>query len=256
MPAVFLGHGSPMNALEDNRFSRDWRALGAALPRPSAILMVSAHWQTRGVAVTTGPRPQTIHDFGAFPQALFDKRYPAPGSDALTRRVADLLEPMAVQGDPRWGLDHGAWSVLTHLYPEADVPVVQLGMPRGVELAAHYRIGQRLQALRDEGVLIIGSGNIVHNLPAMNWHEPDSAFDWAERFQTYVLTSIQAGADDNVVDYASRGRDASLSVPSIEHFLPLLYVLGARLPDDAVELRTPVIEHGSLGMASVVLGRY
>lgn len=254
MPVVFLGHGNPMNAIESNPFNRDWRALGEALPRPDAVLMVSAHWQTRGIAVTADAQPATIHDFGAFPQALFDVRYPAPGSAALARRVAELLAPVAVREDDRWGLDHGAWSVLSHVYPKADVPVVQLSMPREADAAAHYAIGQRLRPLREENVLIMGSGNIVHNLGAMDWGRRDCAFAWAERFQDFVLSSIQAGRDADVVAYAERGADASLAVPSAEHFLPLLYVLGARHPGEAASLRTPVIEHGSLSMASVVLG--
>lgn len=254
MPALFLGHGSPMNALESNAYSRSWRALGLRIGKPRAILMVSAHWQTRGVAVTALEKPETIHDFGAFPQALFDVRYPAPAAQALPRRVAQLLAPTSVEASPHWGLDHGAWSVLRHMYPEADVPVAQLSMDRQLPLAGHYAVGQRLRALRDEGVLIVGSGNVVHNLPRMDWSRPDAGFDWAERFQERVRQTVAAGRDTELIDYPSLGPDALLSIPSADHYLPLLYVLGARdLADDLPRFETPQCCYGSLSMLSIGL---
>jgi len=254
MPALFLGHGSPMNALLDNEFTRAWRALGAGLPRPRAILMISAHWQTRGTAMTTLKAPPTLHDFGAFPKSLFDVRYPAPGDPALVEQAAGLLAPLPVARDAGWGLDHGAWSVLRHLYPQADVPVVQLSMDYALAPAGHYDLGRRLRPLREQGVLIVGSGNVVHNLPAMSWQEPQRVYDWAQRFQDHVRACVAEGRDRELFDYLALGRDANLSVPSPDHFLPLFYVLGARGEDEPAGFRTERIEYGSLSMMSVVVG--
>jgi 4,5-DOPA dioxygenase extradiol len=254
MPAVFLGHGSPMNALEDNDHTRAWRAIGAAMHKPRAILCVSAHWVTRGVAVTAMAAPRTIHDFGRFPQALFDVRYPAPGDPALAARVAALLAPAPVRLDAgEWGLDHGAWSVLVHLFPDADVPVIQLGLDGHLDARGHLDLARRLAPLRDQGVLILGSGNIVHNLPALTWNDRNSAFGWASRFSEAMKRAIRAGAPELVAGYASLGQDAALSVPTPEHFWPLLYVLGARADDDEAVILTDVIEYGSLSMTSVVV---
>jgi 4,5-DOPA dioxygenase extradiol len=254
MPVLFLGHGSPMNALERNPFTQMWARVGASVPRPKAILMVSAHWCTRGVGVTAMEAPPTIHDFGAFPQALFDVRYPAPGSPALAARVGELLAPRTVAQDLRWGLDHGAWSVLVHAFPQADIPVVQLSIDVTQPNAYHHEIGRRLQPLRDEGVLIVGSGNVVHNLPAMDWGDPDGAYDWAQRFQDRVRDAIVADDPAPLIAFDQQGVDAQRSIPSADHYLPLLYVLGARRPDDAVRLETPQLTHGSLSMMSVVIG--
>jgi 4,5-DOPA dioxygenase extradiol len=255
MPAVFLGHGSPMNALDDNAFTRAWRALGSALPRPRAILCVSAHWVTDGPVVTAMAAPRTIHDFGRFPQALFDVRYPAPGDPALAARVATLLAPARVGLDRReWGLDHGAWSVLVHLFPDADIPVVQLGMDGTLDALGHLALARRLAPLRDEGVLILGSGNVVHNLPAMTWHDQGGpAFDWAARFDAAIVAAILEDAPDKVAGYAALGEDAARSVPTPEHFWPLLYVLGVRETGDEADIGTDVIEYGSLSMLSVAL---
>ena len=255
MPAVFFGHGSPMVALLDNATSRKWRELAAALPRPRAILSISAHWETRGAAVTAMARPKTIHDFGAsFPKALFDKQYPAPGDPALARRIAELLAPTPVALDEgQWGLDHGTWSVLVHAYPEADIPVVQLSLDVGLTPKGRFEIGRALAPLREEGVLILGTGNIVHNLPAMNWGDADCApYDWADRFNDDMRLAITENAPQRAIEFARHGRDAALAAPSPEHFLPLLYVLGARLPGDQARLFNDRIEHGSLGMTSFV----
>jgi 4,5-DOPA dioxygenase extradiol len=255
MPVVFFGHGSPMVALLDNATSRSWRALAAALPRPKAILSVSAHWETRGTAVTAMTRPPTIHDFGAsFPQALFAKQYPAPGNPALARRVADLLAPTAQVAleEGEWGFDHGTWSVLVHAYPEADVPVVQLSLDVGLSPRARFEIGRALIPLRDEGVLILGTGNIVHNLSAMNWGDAACApYDWAQRFNDDMRLAIE-GEPERAIDFARHGRDAALAAPTPEHFWPLLYVLGARAPGDRAKLFNDRIEHGSLSMTSFV----
>jgi 4,5-DOPA dioxygenase extradiol len=256
MPAVFIGHGSPANALETNATTRAWQEIAAALPRPSAILSISAHWETRVTAVTAMARPRTIHDFGAsLPRPLFVVQYAAPGSPELARRVQQLLAPTPVALDEaQWGLDHGTWSVLVKAYPSADIPVVQLGLDVNLTPAERFDIGRRLAPLRDEGVLILGSGNIVHNLPAMNWGERDCApFDWSVRFLGEMREAILADAPQRVIDFARLGEDAQRAAPTPEHFWPLLYVLGARRSDDRVRLVNDRIEHGSLAMTSVVL---
>jgi 4,5-DOPA dioxygenase extradiol len=258
MPAVFFGHGSPMVAIEDNETSRGWAALAAAFPRPRAILVISALWETNVTAVTAMARPRTIHDFGAsFPKALFDCEYPAPGDPALARRVAALLAPTPVALDEgQWGLDHGTWSVLIHAYPAADIPVVQLGLDVRLTPAQRFDIGARLAPLRDEGVLIVGSGNIVHNLPMMDWRNPSAApYDWADRFLGEMRRAIVDDEPERAFDLARLGRDAELAAPNPEHFWPLLYVLGTRRPGDAARLFNDRIEHKSLGMTSFVLER-
>ena len=256
LPVIFFGHGSPMIALETNDTTRAWKAMGDAVGKPKAILCVSAHWQTRGIAVTAMTKPRTIHDFGAsFPKALFDQQYPAPGSPELAARVAEVLSPTPVAMDQQaWGLDHGTWSVLGKAFPDADVPVVQLSMDATKPPAWHFEIGQRLTPLRDEGVLIVGTGNIVHNLPAMDWGDRHCApYDWSQRFNEYIKTAIAEDAPQRAVDFASLGQDATRSVPTPEHYWPLLYVLGARLPGDTATFAPDHIEHGSLSMTSVTL---
>ncbi|HLK24231.1 MAG TPA: 4,5-DOPA dioxygenase extradiol [Caulobacteraceae bacterium] len=257
MPAVFIGHGSPANAIDANETTRTWEAIAAAIPRPRAILAISAHWETRGgTAVTAMPRPRTIHDFGrSLPAPLFDVEYPAPGDPALARRVAALLAPTPVHLDEsEWGLDHGTWSVLVKAYPAADIPVVQLSLDVDLRPAERLEIGRRLSPLRDEGVLIMGSGNIVHNLGAMNWSARDCApFDWSARFLDEIRAGILNDEPERVAAFARLGGDARLAAPTPEHFWPLLYVLGAREPGDQVRLVNDRIEHGSLGMTSLVL---
>lgn len=252
MPALFIGHGTPMNALENNEFTRSWGKLGECIGKPKAILVVSAHWQTRGVAVTAMARPRTIHDFGAFPQALFDVRYPAPGDSALAERIARLLAPTPVRLDEQWGLDHGTWSVLVHMYPRADVPVLQLSMDLNQPPSIHYEMGERLRQLRDEGVLIVGTGNVVHNLGMLSFAHVDSGFEWAERFQQRCLDIVASSNDRDLIKFATLGADANRAIPSADHFLPVLYVLGARdHKDDAVEFITPRCVLGSLSMMSI-----
>ncbi len=254
MPAIFFGHGSPMNALRDNRYTESWKRLAASLPRPKAILAISAHWVTRGTAVTAMAAPPTIHDFGNFPQALFDVQYPALGDPLLAARVCDLLAPIAVKMDHAWGLDHGTWSILLKAYPAADVPVIQLSMDAALPLASHYELGRRLTALRDEGVLLMGSGNVVHNLRMLAWDDAPAPHDWAVRFNHKVRDSLLRGDAEALIHYARWGIDATLSVPTAEHFLPLLYVLGSRADDEAVAIAVDGIERGSIGMLSAVIG--
>lgn len=252
MPALFIGHGSPMNALERNRYTEAWRALGAALPKPKAVLCISAHWLTRGLAVTAMPRPRTIHDFGGFPQALFDVRYPAVGHAAVAQRVCEVLKPLPVALDTEWGLDHGAWSVLVHLFPDADVPVLQLSLDATQPEAFHYAIGQQLAVLRDEGVLVLGSGNVVHNLRRLDMQ--GAASDWATRFEGFVRRAITAGDHAALIDWPAQGVDAALAIPTPEHYWPLLPVLGARGADEPAQIVIDGIELGAISMMTVHVG--
>ncbi len=260
LPAVFFGHGSPTIALETNDTTATWNRIARQIGKPKAILCVSAHWLTRGVAVTAMPRPKTIHDFGrGLGEALFQIQYPAPGDPALAARVQDLLAPEidVTLDQSAWGLDHGAWSVLSKAYPDADVPVVQLSMDATKPPAWHYAIGQKLAALRDEGVLIVGSGNIVHNLQVMDWPGRHAApYDWAVRFNDYIRDAVAKDEPQKVVDYPSRGQDAVMSVPDPDHFWPLLYVLGTRAPGEAARFEPDHFEHKSLSMMSIVLGAH
>ncbi|MES2047260.1 MAG: 4,5-DOPA dioxygenase extradiol [Pseudomonadota bacterium] len=252
MPAIFYGHGSPMNALEDNAYTRVWQSFAERFARPKAILAISAHWTTRGTAVTAMPAPKTIHDFGGFPKPLFDVRYPAPGDPALAARVAQILAPLSVRMDQEWGLDHGTWSVLIKTYPKADIPVVQLSLDMTQDAAYHFALGQKLAGLRDEGVMIIASGNVVHNLARMD--PRSSGYDWAQRFNSAMRTAMLAGQFEQVVNYEALGQDAALSVPTSEHFLPLLYVLGAKASDEPLEIVAEGMELGAISMMSVVIG--
>ena len=253
MPALFVGHGSPMNAIEDNAFTRGWQAVAQAIAKPKAILCVSAHWETRGVGVCSATQPETIHDFGGFPQALFDVRYPAPGDPALAHRVAAMVKSVSVQVTPEWGLDHGAWSVLRIMYPHADVPVVQLSLDTSQPGAFHLTLGRELAPLRDEGVLIVGSGNVVHNLRLFNFRYPAPAADWAARANTLLRERIEAGDTGALADWRKLGPDVALGIPTPEHYLPLLYVLGARREGDGIRIFNDVVT-SSLSMTSVMVG--
>jgi 4,5-DOPA dioxygenase extradiol len=252
MPALFIGHGSPMNALEDNAFTRGWRAIAQEFPRPKAILCVSAHWETRGAAVCDNPQPETIHDFYGFPQALFDVRYPAPGDVALARRVVDLGQGAPVQATSQWGLDHGAWSVLRIMYPHADVPVAQLSLDTAEPGDFHLRLAQDLAPLRDEGVLILGSGNIVHNLRLWNFRDAVPA-PWAIRANDLLRGHIAAGDNAALADWRALGADVALAVPSPEHYLPLLYTLGVRRDGESIQIFNDAVT-SSLAMTSVRIG--
>lgn len=254
MPALFIGHGSPMNTLEDNRFTAAWRRIGQALPRPAAILVVSAHWYIRGTAVTTMDTPGTIHDFHGFPQELFDFRYPAPGSPSLAARVRERLQPLAVAADDAWGLDHGAWSVLAHLFPAADIPVVQLSIDRTRPAQFHYETGARLASLRDESVLILGSGNVVHNLGMLRWDAPADAYDWALRFEQAVKDRLLRHDHAALVDWERLDAQARLAVPTPEHYLPLLYSIAVQREGEAASFPVEGIDRGSLSMMTVGIG--
>lgn len=255
MPVVFFGHGSPTNALEDNEATRAWARIAQDIPRPKAILCISAHWLTRGTGVTAMLNPRTIHDFGrSLPAPLFDCQYPAPGDPALAERVKDLLAPIPVVLDQSWGLDHGTWAVLSKAYPQADVPIVQLSMDATQGPAWHLEVGRRLKPLRDEGVLIVGSGNVVHNLRVMEWNEAARPYDWASRFNTFVHDAVTEDDPERLVHYNSQGQDADLAVADPDHFWPLFYVLGARAQSDRVAFETNFIQYKSLSMMSIVLG--
>jgi 4,5-DOPA dioxygenase extradiol len=255
MPAVFLGHGSPMNAIEESAYSNVWRELGKQIAKPKAILMISAHWYTRGTAVTAMDAPRTIHDFGGFPQALFDVQYPAPGSPALAARVAELLSPATeVHLDRSWGLDHGTWGVLVHAYPDADVPVVQLSIDGTKPPQWHYDVARRLAPLRDEGVLIAASGNVVHNLRTARRSDGAAAYDWATAFEQSVREHASRHEHAALIDYESAGQAARLSVPTPEHYLPLLYVIAQQGDGEKVSFPTEGIDWGSISMLSVGVG--
>ncbi len=244
-----------MNTLERNLDSQVWREIGEGLPRPRAILAISAHWQTRGVAVTAMDKPETIHDFAGFPPELYAFQYPAPGDPGLASRVAERLAPIPVALDADWGLDHGAWSVLAHLFPAADIPVVQLSLDAGRSAAGHLDLAARLAPLREEGVLILGSGNTVHNLRRMDWHRPESAHDWAERFDARVRSALRAADAAALARLVSEGdADAQLAVPTPEHYLPLLYVAALARPDDTIQLFNERIEYGAIGMLGCRIG--
>jgi 4,5-DOPA dioxygenase extradiol len=253
MPAIFIGHGSPMNALEDNRYTRAWQALAQAMPKPKAIVAISAHWYTHGTAVTAMAAPRTIHDFGGFPQALFDIRYPAPGDPALAQRIRELLAPVEVALDQEWGLDHGSWSVLAKMYPQADVPVLQLSIDATQPPAFHLQLGRKLAVLRDQGVLLMASGDVVHNLRTMRWNGEES-YDWAQRFNQEVRDCLLAGAVERLADYADWGAHARLAAPTPEHFLPLLYIAGALRDDEKISIPVDGIELASVSMLCAVAG--
>jgi 4,5-DOPA dioxygenase extradiol len=255
MPALFFGHGNPMNALLRNGYTESWRAIGAMLPRPKAILCVSAHWYVPGAAVTVNTAPRTIHDFGGFPRELYEVQYPAPGDPDLARRVQKLLAPLAVELDERWGLDHGTWSVLCHVYPKADIPIVQLSIDETKPASFHYEIGQRLAPLREEGILIVGSGNLVHNLHTYAWgrHAVDP-FEWAVRFEQEARGLLLSGDHKPLIHYERLGPDATLSVPTPDHYLPLLYVIGSRATGEPLTFPVEGVDGGSISMLTAQVG--
>jgi 4,5-DOPA dioxygenase extradiol len=256
MPSIFFGHGNPMNAVGHNRYTEAWERIGQEIPRPKAILSISAHWYIAQTGVTVTTSPRTIHDFSGFPRELYRVQYPAPGDPALARRVQSLLTPLPVDLDDTWGLDHGTWSVLRHVYPAADIPVVQLSIDATQPAAFHYDIGRRLAPLREEGVLIAGSGNIVHNLRAMDWSgKTTGPYDWAARFEHEARQLILAGEHEPLVNYQKLGPEALLAAPTPDHYLPLMHILGVRQPSDEVAFPVEGAEGGSISMLAVKLSQ-
>jgi 4,5-DOPA dioxygenase extradiol len=252
MPVLFIGHGSPMNALEDNEFARGWVNEAKSIPRPKAILCISAHWETQGTQVTAMSKPRTIHDFGGFPRELYEKQYPAPGSPKIANRVIEIIGNEKVVADKDWGLDHGTWSVLCRMYPEADVPVLQLSLDRSTTPAHHFELGQKIQILRKEGILILGSGNVVHNLSMIVWE--DTAFEWAVEFDSKIKKYVIEDDLTPLIQYEKQGRSAALSINSAEHYLPLLYALGAKEKGEAIHFFNEKIWGGSLSMRCIRFG--
>lgn len=256
MPVLFVGHGSPMNAIESNEFTKKWQQVGASLPKPQAILCISAHWETEGTFVTAMPKPKTIHDFGGFPQALFDLQYPALGSLALAQNTKDIIKQTSIGLDEKWGLDHGCWSILKPMFPNADIPVVQMSLDYRKDAAYHYNLGKELQQLRHKGVLIIGSGNIVHNLGLINWqkmNEPAYGFDWALEAKAELNGLIISGNHQKLTQYKNLGKAVAMAVPSPDHFLPLLYTLALKTEKDQLSLFNDKALMGSITMTSVLI---
>ena len=257
MPALFLGHGSPMNAIEENEFVAGWREVGKTLLRPKAILCVSAHWETRGTLVTAMENPPTIHDFGGFPQKLYEVEYPAPGSPELALETQKTITKTEVGLDLKWGLDHGCWSVVKHLYPAADVPIIQMSLDYYQTPQAHYDLARELASLRKKGILIVGSGNLVHNLGRVAWdklNEIGYAFDWATEANEKMKKFILEGDHKKLIDYKSHGRAFDLAIPTPEHYLPLLYILALKGEQDTVTIFNDKAVAGSLTMTSVNIG--
>lgn len=256
MPVMFIGHGSPMNAIEDNEFSQSWRRLGKQLPRPQAILSISAHWLTNTTKVTTMAQPKTIHDFGGFPKALFDAQYPAPGAIEMANLSKQLITASHVQSDDTWGLDHGTWSVLLPMYPAADIPVFQLSLVYDQSPAYHYQIGQQLLKLRDKGVLIIGSGNLVHNLGRVDWHNTGVVYDWAKEFDSKFTSWIDKGDHASIMNYQKiLGTTATMAHPTYDHLLPLFYILGLQQKNEKIIYFNDIMQMGSISMRSMIIGQ-
>ncbi len=255
MPVLFIGHGSPMNGIEDNEFSQTWAAMGQTMPVPKAVIVVSAHWFTRGTAVTAMNFPKTIHDFGGFPQALFDVQYPAPGNPALGAETAELIKGTPVTLDHDWGLDHGAWTVLQHMFPKADIPVLQLSIDYTKTPKAHYDLAKELYQLRRKSVLIMGSGNMVHNLRMLSWEMMDGGgYDWALEINDQFKRLILNQDHQPLIGWESLGKAAALAIPTPEHYLPLLYTLGLQNAAEEVALFNDKAVGGSLTMTSVRIG--
>jgi len=256
MPAIFFGHGNPMNALANNTWTDAWAAIGKSIPRPRAVLCVSAHWYLPATLVTAMPAPRTIHDFGGFPPELYEVTYPAPGDPGLALQIQRLLAPLQAGLDERhWGLDHGTWSVLCHVFPDTDIPVVQLSIDETQPPEFHYEIARRLNSLRDEGVLIIGSGNLVHNLHSYSWGQHKvEPFDWAVRFEARTRELLSSGNHEPLINYESLGSDAKLSAPTPDHYLPLLYVIAQARAGDAVAFPVEGFDGGSISMLTIRIG--
>lgn len=254
MPALFLGHGSPMNAIEENEFTSGFREVAKSLPTPNAILCISAHWFTRGTKVTAMEMPPTIHDFGGFPQALYDVEYPAKGSPELAVETKKILEPTLVELDEKWGLDHGAWSVIKHLYPQANIPVIQLSIDYTKSPSYHYELAQKLNSLRQKGILIIGSGNIIHNLRLAdfaNMHKDNYGYDWAIEARATINKYLAEGNYQPLIEYEKQTKAIQFAIPTPEHYLPLIYTLGLQQKEENIQLFNDKLVGGSLSMTSL-----
>ncbi len=257
MPVLFVGHGSPMNAIEENEFVDSWRKLGETLPHPKSIICISAHWETRGTQVTAMQNPQTIHDFGGFSSALYEVEYPAPGNPELAKETISMVSGSSITADEKWGLDHGTWSVIRRMYPNADIPVVQLSLDYNKSPKEHYELANELAGLREKGVLIIGSGNIVHNLRLAAWDkadEPEFGFDWAHEANEKIKKNILERNHKALIDYKLLGREVQLATPTPEHYLPLLYSLALQTDKDEISFFNDKAVMGSLTMTSVKIG--
>lgn len=256
MPVLFLGHGSPMNAIEENEFVQGFRQVSTQIETPKAIIVVSAHWETRGTRVTAMSNPQTIHDFGGFPRELFEVQYPAPGSPELAKETKEIIKSTEVHLDDKWGLDHGAWSVIKHLYPKANIPVIQLSLDIFKTPQEHYELAKELNKLRDKGILIVGSGNIVHNLGMVHWQKLNEnyAYDWAKEADDKMKEFIMNGDHQSLINFSKQGKAFDLAIPTPEHFLPLLYSLGLQRKNEGVQLFNDKPLGGSLTMTSVKIG--
>lgn len=251
MPVIFVGHGSPMNAVEETEFSEGWRRLGESLPKPLAILCISAHWETKGTHVTAMQQPRTIHDFCGFPERLFQVQYPAPGSPKVAAETSGLLSPIRVESDQKWGLDHGCWAVLKHMFPMADIPVVQLSLDHTLSPEAHYNMAKQLSGLRRQGILVMGSGNMVHNLRMIDWHNADGGFDWASVANEKIKSLISDRDHKSLTGYANLGHEIQLSIPTPEHYLPLLYTLALQEEQETITLFNDKLVFGSISMTSI-----
>jgi len=258
MPVLFLGHGSPMNAIEENEFVQGFRKVGKEIPKPIAVLVVSAHWETKGTFVTAMEKPKTIHDFGGFPKELYEVQYPAPGNPELAKEVKSKVKKTEVGLDVNWGLDHGAWSVVKHLYPEANVPVIQMSLDYSQPAQYHYELAKELSSLRKKGVLIVGSGNMVHNLRTVDWrrlNEINYSYDWASEASDKMKKFILSGDQNQLINYQAQGKEFSLAIPTPEHYLPLLYALALKEKNEEISLLNDKAVGGSLTMTSVKIGK-
>ncbi|MGC3943906.1 MAG: 4,5-DOPA dioxygenase extradiol [Chryseolinea sp.] len=253
MPVLFLGHGSPMNGIEDNEFSNSWKALGLTLPTPKAVIVISAHWLTAGTRITAMDSPQTIHDFGGFPKALFDVQYPAPGSPALANEMVGLIRSASVEPDHDWGLDHGAWTIVRHMYPDASVPVLQLSIDYTRPAVYHYELAKELGELRRQGVLLLASGNMVHNLRTINWNLPFNGFDWALESNETFKRHLVDGNHKALIEYERLGAAVRMAVPTPEHYLPLIYAIGLQEKSDSLVVFNDKTLMGSISMTSLIL---
>jgi 4,5-DOPA dioxygenase extradiol len=258
MPVLFVGHGSPMNAIEDNQFVRKWKEIGKSIPRPNAILCISAHWETRGSHVTAIEKPKTIHDFGGFPKKLFEVQYPAPGNPELANETKRIIKKTEIGLDSNWGFDHGSWSVIRNFYPEADIPMIQLSLDYSMAARYHFELARELSPLREKGVLIIGSGNIVHNLGMIAWDKLDAddyGYDWAHDAREKMKSHILNGDNEMLINYNQLGGEMKLAIPTPEHYLPLLYALALQGKNDTLSFFNDKTVGGSLAMTSLIIGK-